>query len=134
MPYLLDTNVWVAIMRGKDPALAERVKRQAPADVYSCTIVRAELMFGAHRSADPARNIGLVDSVVGVYPSLPVDDLAADQYAIIRAALESRGTPIGANDYFVASIALANGLTLVTNNAREFSRVPGLTVEDWQAP
>jgi tRNA(fMet)-specific endonuclease VapC len=116
MAYLLDTNVWVAIMRGRDPTLAARVKRLPPAEIYSCTVVRAELMFGARRSADAARNIALVEAVVGVYKSLAVDDHAADQYAIIRAALESIGTPIGANDYFIASIALANALTLVTNN------------------
>jgi hypothetical protein len=63
----------------------------------------------------------------------PFDDPAADQYGTIRAALASAGTPIGPNDLLIAAIALANGLTLVTLNTTEFSRIPGLTIEDWEA-
>jgi tRNA(fMet)-specific endonuclease VapC len=68
------------------------------------------------------------------FPSLPFDDLAADHYAQIRADLERRGQPIGPNDMLVAAIAVANRLTIVTNNIREFSRVPGLPCEDWTLP
>ena len=66
------------------------------------------------------------------FVSLPFDDAAASVYAIIRAHLESAGTPIGPYDLQIAAIALANGLTLVTHNTREFSRVPGLLLEDWE--
>jgi tRNA(fMet)-specific endonuclease VapC len=67
-------------------------------------------------------------------PSLPFDDRAAEVYGRIRAHLTATGMAIGPNDLMIAAIALANGLTLVTHNTAEFSRVPGLTIEDWQAP
>jgi tRNA(fMet)-specific endonuclease VapC len=134
MPFLLDTNVWVAMLRRRDAKLTARVKAHPPDQIYSCSVVRAELMFGAQRSADPPTNLALVESIVNTHPSPGFDDRAADQYSIIRAAVEAVGTPIGSNDYFIASIALANGLTLVTNNTREFARVPRLQIEDWQTP
>jgi tRNA(fMet)-specific endonuclease VapC len=77
-------------------------------------------------------NLALIARLRGDYASLPFNDQAADQYGRLRAHLASQGTPIGPNDMLVAAIALANGLTLVTHNTREFSRVPGLTLEDWQ--
>ena len=66
------------------------------------------------------------------FVSVPFDDWAAEEYAKVRADLAAKGTPIGANDYLIAAIALANGLTLVTHNTGEFSRVVGLTLDDWQ--
>jgi tRNA(fMet)-specific endonuclease VapC len=67
-----------------------------------------------------------------LFPSLPFDDEAAEHYGRIRAELTTEGTPIGGNDFLIAAIALANGLTLVTHNTREFARVTGLTIEDWE--
>jgi tRNA(fMet)-specific endonuclease VapC len=134
MPYLLDSNVWITLLRARDPVLALRVKSLPPAEVYSCAVVRAELLYGAHKSAASAANVALVHRLLDVHPSPAFDDDAAAQYAKIRADLESKGQTIGANDYCIAAIALARGLTLVTRNTREFSRVPNLIVEDWQTP
>jgi tRNA(fMet)-specific endonuclease VapC len=98
-----------------------------------CTIVKAELLFGARKSAKPERNLAALATFFTPFRCLPFDDAAADAYGLVRAELEQRGTPIGPNDLLIASIALSCGLRLVTSNAREFARVPGLAIEDWSA-
>jgi tRNA(fMet)-specific endonuclease VapC len=92
------------------------------------------LYYGAARSTNPARERAAVDAFAAPFACLPFDHTAADVYATIRADLESRGLPIGANDYLIAAVALANNLTLVTHNTTEFTRVKGLVVEDWEIP
>jgi tRNA(fMet)-specific endonuclease VapC len=92
----------------------------------------AELLFGALRSRNMAVNLAVVRAFAGAFRSLDFDTDAAEVYATIRADLASKGTPIGPNDLLIAAIGLANGLTLVTHNSIEFSRVAGLTLEDWQ--
>lgn len=99
-------------------------------------MVVAELLFGVERS-DPAHraNSALrVEQLRQQFLSLPFDDTAAEPYGRIRADLAARGPIIGGNDLMIAAIALANGCTLVTHNTAEFSRVPGLVIEDWQTP
>jgi tRNA(fMet)-specific endonuclease VapC len=135
MTYLLDTNVWVALLRNASAAVATRFHAAAPTgDLRVCSVVRAELRYGALRSAKPAFNRASVDAMLAPYPSLPFNDAAADQYATIRQHLESLGLVIGPLDLQIAAIALANGCALVTHNTTEFGRVPGLSVEDWQVP
>ena len=97
-------------------------------------MVVAELLFGALRNRDVARNLAEVQKFTAGFVSLPFDDRAAPGYARIRADLTARGMLIGPNDLMIAAIALANGLTLVTHNTTEFSRVTGLQLEDWQTP
>jgi tRNA(fMet)-specific endonuclease VapC len=132
--YLLDTNVWVAFLRNLNSPVVPRLRARQPEDVCVCSVVVAELYYGCLRSGNPASNRGKVDALMRPYRSLPFDDAAADQYAEVRRHLESLGTPIGPYDLQVAAIALANGCTLVTHNTEEFSRIPGLLLEDWQAP
>jgi tRNA(fMet)-specific endonuclease VapC len=79
-----------------------------------------------------AANLGLIANLRQRFGSLPFDDRAAEEYGKLRAHLMALGSPIGPNDLMIASIALANQLTLVTHNTTEFSRVPGLVLEDWQ--
>jgi tRNA(fMet)-specific endonuclease VapC len=135
MTYLLDTNVWVALLRKSSTEAATRFQSvAATGDLRVCSIVRAELRYGALCSAKPAANRVAVEALLAPYPSLPFDDAAADHFAAIRHHLESLGRMIGAYDLHIAAIALANGCTLVTHNTSEFSRVPGLTLQDWQAP
>lgn len=134
MTYLLDTNVWVTVLRQPSSSLAARFHSLTPADICVCSVVVAELRHGCLRSAKPAANRSLVDALLAPYTSHPFDDAAADHYAMLRHRLEQLGCRIGPLDEQIAAIALANGCTLVTHNTGEFSRVPGLTLEDWQAP
>ena len=103
-----------------------RLEQLKPQDVILCSIVKAELLYGAQKSRIRERMItGLTHFFEG-FVSLPFDDRTAEAYGTIRADLERQGTPIGPNDLLIAAIALANGAILVTHNSREFSRVAGL--------
>jgi tRNA(fMet)-specific endonuclease VapC len=132
--YLLDSNVWVAILRQQHPEVAARYGAKDRADIRTCSVVVAELRYGCEKSAKPAENRAKVDALLAPVLSLPYDDAAADLFVRIRRHLESLGQIIGPYDMQIAAIALANGCTLVTHNVGEFSRVPGLVIEDWQDP
>ena len=135
MIYLLDSNVWISLIRGTSPVLAAKYQSMSPtADIRVCSVVVAELWYGCARSAKPAANRAALQTLIAPYPSLPFDDAAADHFATIRQHLESLGQVIGPYDMQIAAIALANGCTLVTHNTTEFGRVPGLIIEDWQVP
>ena len=95
------------------------------------SITLAELAHGVEKSSDPSRNLGVVEDFVSRLTVLPYDDRAAWQYGNIRAVLETLGQPIGVNDLHIAAHARSNGLTLVSNNLREFEKVPGLLLENW---
>lgn len=127
---LLDTNIWIALAKG-EPALEKRLRRHRPAEIFSCSVVRAELMYGSRKSQRVESNLNNLASLLEPFESLPFDDNAAGHYGVIRTILEKAGTPIGANDLLVASIALSRDLTLVTRNHREFARVPGLRLTEW---
>ena len=135
MTYLLDTNTWIAYLRRKHPGVVQRIQ-QDPTDVALCSVVLAELLYGAYHSgaANQAANLALVAQIQGQVDSLPFDDKAAEEAGKTRAHLARLGTPIGPHDLMIAAIALANQLILVTHNTNEFSRVPGLKLEDWQTP
>ena len=134
MIYLLDTNVCVTYLRGKDILLMNRVNAELPTDVGLCSVVLAELFYGAALSNQPAANKAIVEAFVKQFKSLPFDDSPADVFGGLRAQLVRLGTPIGPYDLMVAAIALVNNVTVVTHNTKEFSRVPGLTLADWQSP
>lgn len=88
--------------------------------------------FGAAKSQNPTVSHANQHRFLRPYDTLPFDDHAAESYGVIRAVLEKKGTPISSNDLLIAAIALANNLTLITHNIREFSRVDGLVIEDWE--
>jgi len=134
MTYLLDTNVCVTVLRYPTSTLAARFHALTPADIRVCSVVVAELRYGCLRSANSAANRSALDALLAPYISLPFDDAAADRYAATLHHLQSIGQVIGPLDVQIAAIALANGCTLVTHNTAEFSRVPGLVVDDWQVP
>lgn len=136
MIFLLDANAWIAHLRGKDPCLSRRLAQTSPDEIRLCSVVLAELLYGAYHSgpAHEAANLALVAQLQNRFASVPFDDSAADHWGSVRHHLAVQGTPIGPNDLMIAAIAIAQGLTLVTHNSDEFLRVPGLTVEDWQAP
>ena len=97
-----------------------------------CSVVKAELLSGAYKSQNSVRTIQNLADFFSEFDSLPFDDSPAEAYGRIRSELEKRGTPIGGDDLLIAAIAIANNATLVTNNTREFSRVPGLRWETWE--
>ena len=131
MSYLLDTNICIAYLNGTSLAIKEHFHAQHSSDLLLCSVVKAELIYGAYKSQRSEENLIKVEHFLGHFPSLPFDDKAAKYYGNIRASLEKQGQIIGPNDLLIASIALANQKVLVTNNTREFSRVKGLSLEDW---
>ncbi len=136
MKHLLDTNAWVAYLRGKDAGLIRRLNQVNPDSITLCSIVVAELIHGAHKSG-PAyyeANLDLIAQLRLKFDCLPFDEPAAAEWGRIRHELEQKGLLIGPHDLLIAAIALASNLILVTHNTREFSRVPGLKIEDWQSP
>jgi tRNA(fMet)-specific endonuclease VapC len=107
--YLLDSNVWIALMRGSSAVLAARYKAMAPtADLRVCAVVVAELWYGAARSAKPAANRASVDALIAPFPGLPYDNAAAEYFVSVRRHVESIGQMIGPYDLQIAAIALAN--------------------------
>lgn len=129
--YMLDTNILVDFLRGTSQCIYERL-RQSDAQLFQVpAVVKAELMVGAEKSDRPAQERAKVESLLLPYKIVPFDDECAYQYGRIRARLEREGRTIGANDYLIAATALASSAVLVTNNANEFKRVPGLTLEEW---
>jgi len=132
MNWLLDTNVCIRYLNGRVPKLRQRVNAAQHSDLLVCSVVKAELYYGAARSSDPARTLATQRSFVSLFKSLVFDDAAAETYGQIRAELAAKGQPIGPNDLLIAAIAMANGVTLVTHNTDEFSRVTGLRIEDWE--
>jgi tRNA(fMet)-specific endonuclease VapC len=132
MRYLLDTNVCVDYLNGRFPNVSERIRRSSPGDLCISSVVVAELRYGADRSLSRQRNHQRLDVLTAEIPCADFDLAAAAAYGRVRATLEERGTPIGANDMLIAAHALALGLILVTDNLRELERVEGLEVESWR--
>ena len=133
MTYMLDTNACIRYLNGRAPAIRARLELLEPEDVVVCAVVKAELFYGANRSENPQRSLERQKHFLQPFASLPFDDVAATAYAQIRADLAVKGTLIGPNDLLIAAIAVANDVTLVTHNVREFSRVLDLKIEDWEA-
>lgn len=128
--YLLDTNVAIFVIRQRPPqALA--VFNQHAGRMALSAITLAELMHGAEKSGRPTANLAVVEDFCSRLEVLPYGPKAAQHYGQIRAALELAGPPIGVNDLHIAAHARSEGLVVVTNNRREFDRVPALQVEDW---
>lgn len=129
--YLLDTNILIYVLSGRDPALRARIDRLAPGRAATSVVVYGELHFGIAKSARREDALQRLDALLEVIPALPLPLAAGEHYGDIRAALFARGTPIGANDLWIAAHARVAGLTLVTNNTREFERVEDLRLENW---
>ncbi|WP_040664278.1 type II toxin-antitoxin system VapC family toxin [Nitrococcus mobilis] len=131
MRYLLDTNICIYIRRERPLQVRERLARQRPGSVGLSLITWGELLCGAARSQHTALAREKLDAIVAMIPLLPLPLEAAQHYGDIRAALAGAGTPIGANELWIAAHARAADLTVVTNNTREFERVDGLKLENW---
>jgi len=130
MLFLLDTNIFVAASKAH-PVVLARLQQHRLDEMLLSSLVWAELEFGIAKSARPAHNRRVFESITRHLPMVPFSQKAARHYGGLRAHLEKNGTPIGANDTLIAAEALARDATLVTDNVREFSRVPGLRLENW---
>jgi tRNA(fMet)-specific endonuclease VapC len=102
-----------------------------PNSIVTCSIVKAELFYGARKSQRVDANLLAFDRMLAPFRSLPFDDIAAAHYGLIRTSLELAGTPIGGNDLMISAIAIAHDCRLITRNTREYIRVPGLKLESW---
>jgi len=130
--YLLDTNACIRLLNNSSSALVTRLRYQQPDEIALCSVVKAELLYGAQRSSRLAENLRLLERFFEPFYSFPFDDNCVQTFGRIRTELERAGTPIGPYDLLIAATAVANGRTLVTANTREFSRVAGLTIENWE--
>ena len=128
---MLDTNVCIHVIRRRPPAVLRRFEEYEVGEVGVSSVTAAELFYGAEKSAVPEQNREALSRFLLPLEVLAFGDEAAAAYGRVRAALEKAGTPIGPLDALIAAHAVSLGVTLVTNNTREFSRVPGLEVEDW---
>ena len=131
MNCLIDTNIWIFHLKRAAGPVRTRLAAHSVNEIAVCSVVWAELLHGARKYDDPAAREAKVQFTLSPFVCLDFDTAAARHYAFIRDDLERRGCIIGNNDLMIASIALANNLTLITNNVDEFRRVPGLRVEDW---
>lgn len=131
--YLLDTNACIHVLNDSSAAVTARFAAESPATVRLCSVVKAELLFGARKSNRVAKVLTSLERFFRPLVSVAFDDECAAEYGRIRADLERAGTPIGANDLMIAAIARRHDLTLVTNNVDEFARVVGLAIEDWES-
>jgi tRNA(fMet)-specific endonuclease VapC len=131
LKYLLDTDTCSVLMRAGPDELADKLERVSQADVRMSVVTFGELHYGCALRPKAKALLERVLAFARVVEPLPLDDDVARHYGEIRAGLKARGTPIGANDLWIAAHARSLGMTLVTHHTREFKRVPKLKLEDW---
>lgn len=129
--YLLDINICIYIAKGHPLAVRARFGQHTLHDLVMSTITLGELRFGAEKSQAREHSLATIERLTQVIPACALPLAAAEHYGKIRAILQKQGQPIGNNDLWLAAHALAEGWTLVSNNTREFIRVPGLKLENW---
>lgn len=129
--YMLDTNTCIYIIKRKPAGVIERFKTMAMSQVCISSVTLSELMYGVAKSSKPAHNHLALMQFAAPLDILSYDDGAAGFYGDLRAGLEKKGTPIGSLDMLIAAHALSTGCILITNNEKEFKRIPGLRVENW---
>lgn len=134
MKYLLDTNICIYIIKKKPEIVLKKVQTLSPNDICVSSITVAELRYGVEKSQHVAKNQQALEWFLLPLSIMPFNMDAAISYGKIRAELEAKGQPIGSLDILIAAHALSLGYTVVTNNTREFNRVPGLRVENWATP
>jgi tRNA(fMet)-specific endonuclease VapC len=134
MRYLLDTNICVALIRKRSQTVVDHITKHQIDDIAVSTITIAELQYGVNKSSSVQRNQQALDQFLIPFSILDFDYAATQAYGPIRTYLEVQGTPIGALDTLISAQAIAYSLILVTNNTKEFSRIPQLVIEDWTKP
>ena len=131
--YLLDTNICIYIHRQRPEKVLTRFQKLKPGDAAISVVTWGELLYGAEKSKQRKKALQIFEEFKTFVPVLPIPEAAGNAYGIIRASLDSKGTPIGNNDLWIAAHAKAADLTIVTNNEREFQRIPGLKIQNWAA-
>ena len=129
--FLLDTNICIYIAKQKPLSVFRKFEQLAVGEVAMSTITYGELLFGAQKSHHPRQAMKILDELTSMILALPIPTEAGKQYGKIRNNLEKKGTPIGNNDLWIAAHALTLGVSLVTNNVKEFQRVKNLKIENW---
>lgn len=129
--YLLDTNICIYIAKQKPLSVLKKFEQIEVGDVGMSIITYGELLYGAHKSHHPKKTLLLLDELVSLIPPLPMAIQVSKYYGDIRSKLEKQGKPIGNNDLWIAAHALTLELVLITNNVKEFSRVPHIKIENW---
>ena len=132
MRYLPDTNVWIRHLNPAPSVVKARLAERSAAEIMLCDVVKAELYYGAFKSARRARNLALLHTLFDGIGSFPFDGRVARVFGEIRADLARKGTLIGPYDMQIAATALAHRCVLVTHDTNEFSRIVGLQLEDWE--
>lgn len=133
LKYMLDTNICIFTSKNKPLEVRKAFERHQDQMCIS-TVTLMELIYGAEKSAFPERNLAVIEGLAARLPVLDYDSKAAEHTGQMRAELQKHGKIIGAYDSMIAGHARSLGLILVTNNLREFERVPGLRIEDWARP
>ena len=131
MKYFLDTNIIIYALKNPNEALIRHFRSVPARAIAVPSVVLCEIEYGAQKCADYSATIEKYNRFTDAFEMVPCSREAVNAYGLIRAGLEKAGTPIGPNDTMIAAIVLAEGGVLVTNNEREFSRVPGLQIENW---
>jgi len=129
--FLLDTNICIHIRRQRPPRVLARFQRLKPGETVLSVITYGELIYGVEKSRSREQAAKQLSELAGLVPIMPLPPQAGEFYGEIRAALEAKGETIGNNDLWIAAHARAAGLTLVTNNEREFRRIQGLKIQNW---
>jgi len=129
--YLLDTNICVFVIRAKLPLVLQKFQQYQPDQLMISAVTLSELRYGADKSSDRAKNHAALNAFLAPIQIVAFDAECADYYGRVRSHLELRGLPIGPLDTMIAAHSLRLQVPLVTNNTKEFSRVPGLRLEDW---
>jgi tRNA(fMet)-specific endonuclease VapC len=129
--YLLDTNICIYIRQKRPEEVLRRFRKLRPGEAGLSVITYGELLYGAAKSKQRDLALERLHELIALMPALALPEEAAEAYGTIRAKLESTGEMIGNNDLWIAAHAMAVGLTLVTNNEREFRRVHGLKIQNW---
>lgn len=131
MTYMLDTNNCIYVMKNRPERVLERFRKELDRGICISSITLAELEYGMKHSSNPVKNEQSLLKFLLPLSILPFGQAAASAYGEIRAYLQRKGTPIGPLDMLIAAHARAENMILVTNNVREFERVPGLELENW---
>jgi tRNA(fMet)-specific endonuclease VapC len=129
--YMLDTNICIYIIRHKPIEVQRRFAKLKAGEAALSALTFGELHFGAAKSQQRSAVVAILDELTAFLPVLALPEAASQEYGTLRALLEAKGQPIGNNDLWIAAHAKSSGLILITNNEREFKRVPGLKLENW---